>query len=396
MALPYQGLISAIFKDYRRQRFSVHQEGLVYQCPLNFRKKHNLATQEINKRFLKWHEFSFPHILHVGVTTYCNLSCPGCPTGTTALGRPKKHLQFDTFTRAVDGLRNSLIFMLFWDWGEPLLHPRISDMIQYAKRSDIKTVISTNGTIGNSTHKIEQLVASQPDVITVCVDGANQETYERYRVGGKLDAVIATLERLAEAKRKLRVKYPVVDFRVLSTKYTVRQLPALLEMAERTGSNLLSLKTLRPHNYHGCDIDEEFVPTDLDLARYQYLNGRVEPEDRIYDEGPLMCGKPVYAPTLNSDGMLTFCSYASKPEEFYGDVSQDGFRKVWKSRKSREKRSFFLKKEGTYSCTNCYFRSAHKPTIVATIPLTAFPSDISLQNPLNKKDFLRLYSARPA
>jgi MoaA/NifB/PqqE/SkfB family radical SAM enzyme len=93
-----------------------------------------LALQHINRPLLKYFESSYPHILNVWVTTCCNLCCPACSTGKASLGRPREHLNFDFYRRTVDTLRDHLLFMLFWDWGEPLLHPRLPEMIAHAKK----------------------------------------------------------------------------------------------------------------------------------------------------------------------------------------------------------------------------------------------------------------------
>ena len=130
--------------------FPIRQEGVLYHCPLDFRKRHNLALQQLGRRYPDRVGRSLPHILHVGVTTLCNLRCPACPTGTKALGRPAEHLDFDLYARTVDELRGALLFTLFWDWGEPLMHPRLADMIAHAAKSGIRTVVSTSGTINNS------------------------------------------------------------------------------------------------------------------------------------------------------------------------------------------------------------------------------------------------------
>lgn len=143
----------------RQKFFPIEQEGIRFHCPLTLAKRHNLALQQINKRHLQHREVSLPHILHVGVTSVCNLRCPACPSGTKTLGRPSGHLEFEVYKRTLGRLRDSLLFMLFWDWGEPLLHPRISDMLTEAKRSKIKTVISTHGSLQFKQETIERLVA---------------------------------------------------------------------------------------------------------------------------------------------------------------------------------------------------------------------------------------------
>lgn len=377
------------FNELRRQdAYPIQQEGILYHCPLTLRKRHNLALQQINRRVLPHREIALPHILHVGVTTLCNLRCPGCPTGTKSLGRKGKHLDFNTYCKVIDDLRSTLMFTLFWDWGEPLMHKQLAEMIAHAKKTQIKTVISTNGTIGNSEERIEQLVAAQPDVVIVCVDGATQESFSTYRVGGELQEALNTLKRLVAAKERQGVRYPLVEFRSLATKYTEREMPQLLAMAEEVGADVFSVKTLRPYDYRGHDIDNELAPLSDDLARYAYDGDRDSATRDKSKNGPLTCGKPLYAPTLNSDGDVVFCSYARGEDEKFGSVKDESFRRLWQSRASSEKRLAFLQQEGTEACRTCYFRTERKPTVIHTVPLRTLPSDLSLLESRSKEAFL--------
>ena len=111
--------LSGYRREHRRLRRMSHlpilQEGVYYHCPLDLRKRHNLALQRVEGRGRLRFDFSFPHILHVGVTTYCNLRCPACPTGTRALGRPRQHLEYHVFARRVDELRPG------WEWSASTL-----------------------------------------------------------------------------------------------------------------------------------------------------------------------------------------------------------------------------------------------------------------------------------
>ena len=370
------------------QSLPLVQEGVLFHCPLTPRKRRNLALQHINKPLLHRIEVALPHIVHVGVTTHCNLQCAACPTGTKALGRPGEHLEFGVFKRVVEELRQTLMFMLFWDWGEPLMHPRIHDMLKLARQSSIRTVISTNGTVANSEKQIVRLVDSQPDLIIVCVDGATQFSYEKYRVKGKLSKVMTTLDRLVSARERMGLEYPVIEFRSLATKYNEGEMSELLRMAEESGADFFSVKTLRPYDYRGRDVDNELAPLSPELARYAYEDAKPDAQGRVYKVGPLRCGKPMYAPTLNSDGNLAFCSYAGYEDEHFGDVTDHGFKKVWRSRSAREKRIHFLKKEGTRSCETCYFRTDNDPTVIYTIPLRLLPEGLSLVRSDTKESFL--------
>jgi radical SAM protein with 4Fe4S-binding SPASM domain len=369
------------------ERFAVPQEALFYRCRLTASRRRNLALQLLDHPSLRYRVPALPHILHVGVTTFCNLSCPACPTGTGALGRPRQHLDFDIYRRAIDELGEVLMLVPFWDWGEPLLHPRLAEMVEYAGRSGIMTVISTNGSLA-AKERIESLVAAAPNVVIVCVDGADQETYERYRVGGRLNKVLETARSLVEIRDRMHSPYPVVEFRTLATRDTERQLPELLGMAENCGADLFSVKSLRPYNYRGANIDSEFVPLARELSRYTYAD-QPAPEQRLALAGPLTCAKPHRSPTLNSDGDLVFCSYAVHPWERLGNIRDNGFRRVWKSTPARENRLRFSAMGGSESCVECYFRTDHKPTVIHQVPLRPLPPDVMPQSPETREEFLQ-------
>jgi len=365
------------------------QEGVVYHCSLNDAKRRNLARQAINKTFLRWKEIARPHIIHVGVTTCCNLSCPACALGTGDLGRPLMHLDYSIFCRMVDELRDSLLFMLFWDWGEPFLHPRLWDMIEYVNKSQIMSVTSTNLSMNLDDRSIEKIVTCGLNHLIVCIEGATQEVHESYRRGSQLDIVLDNFRRIVAAKDRFSSHYPMIEIRTLATRQNETQLSQLLDLASDYGAQMYSVKTFRPFDYRGHNLDQQVVPTNKLLARYEYKNDVPNADGRIQEKMVFNCGKPFYAPTLNSDGNLAFCSYVDQPEEIFGDI-REGFSNVWEQRSSRLKRLNFGKMEGTYTCKKCYFRNFHKPTVRCTIPLDSFPPALTLEKRMTKEEFLEL------
>lgn len=374
-----------------RDRYPVRQEGLVYHCPLTSSKRRNLALQMFDRKLPGHWQPALPHILHIGVTTMCNLRCPACPTGTEALGRPGEHLDFDVYRRTVDELQGALLFLLFWDWGEPLMHPRLPDMIEHAVRGGMMTVVSTNGNVANSERQIERLVRAGPRVAIVCVDGADQATYEKYRTGGNLTKALDTVRRLRRTKDRQGSPYPFIEFRSLALRDNEHQMGDLLRMADDCGADLFSVKSLRPYDYRGTNVDENLVPLDAGLSRYSYRRSeRREAEERtdFVRPGPLRCAKPHYSPTLNSDGTLAFCSYAVNRLERFGDLTNDGFLAVWRSSFAREIRLRFEREGGSECCTTCYFRTDHKPTILHQVPLRTPPPDITVLWPKTRREFL--------
>ena len=103
---------------------------------------------------LKWnlaprfhHVLDFPDHVDIEATNACQLKCPMCFTRVT--GPPKGFIDFDLFTRLTDEMAARGAFSLRLSWrGEALLHPRIVDMVAYAKQKGLGSVsFLTNGAL---------------------------------------------------------------------------------------------------------------------------------------------------------------------------------------------------------------------------------------------------------
>ena len=79
------------------------------------------------------HAPTFPDRVYVESTNVCNLDCIMCPTGLHIDTRPKGYMEWDLYTAIIDEIAPLVEAVVLHSWGEPLLHKRIIEMIQYAK-----------------------------------------------------------------------------------------------------------------------------------------------------------------------------------------------------------------------------------------------------------------------
>ncbi len=117
---------------------------------------------------LGWHRSFRLVSVNLEVTNACNLYCQMCPVNN-GMQRPKGMMEMDLFKSVIDQLPD-LEFVLAFQWGEPMLHPRLFDMIRYASEQGIRTMITSNGTF-LTDENIEQILTSGLDRITFSVDG---------------------------------------------------------------------------------------------------------------------------------------------------------------------------------------------------------------------------------
>ena len=158
----------------------------------------------------------FPSQIVVDATEICNLACIHCPH---PLFKKSEHyggrsLDPELPMKMVDEVRqhgqNITQYIRFSGNGEPLIHPHIYAMIEYAVRnSGVTVTLTTNGTLLNEK-RIEQLLATGVDVVDISIDAFTPETYAKIRVKGDLNVTRANVLRLLQMAKQHPARTKVV------------------------------------------------------------------------------------------------------------------------------------------------------------------------------------------
>lgn len=106
-------------------------------------------------------------VYQVEVTNYCNASCSYCPH--RIMLREKGYVSMKTVDKVVAYMESiGQRYIALHHMGEPLLHPRIGEIIWKFSKAGIGTEFSTNGLL--LAKKGEEILASKPDLIRIAVD----------------------------------------------------------------------------------------------------------------------------------------------------------------------------------------------------------------------------------
>jgi len=166
-------------------------------------------------RFLR-----FPTMFYIEPTNDCNLNCVMC-----ARNKSKKevgYMSFDLFRDVVDQLSGRNIVQLSLHLtGEPLLHPRIAEMVSYAKSVGLQNVrFATNATL-LSEDMASNLIESGLDSITISMDTSSGKLYCPAR---KYEELLTNLDqnilRLIELRNQRGLKSPKVRVQIINMKST--------------------------------------------------------------------------------------------------------------------------------------------------------------------------------
>ncbi len=166
----------------------------------------------------------------------CNLRCVMCLIRFRRDGPPfgsSAFMRMGLFTQLVDQFPAAASLHL-QGLGEPLLHPRIFEMVAYAVRRGMSVTTNSNLLLLDR-ERAEACVRSGLAWIRVSIDGASAETYEAIRSGARLGVVLEHVRLLQRAKERLASDLPRVFLVMVAMNRNIRELPAIIRLAHDYG-----------------------------------------------------------------------------------------------------------------------------------------------------------------
>lgn len=173
---------------------------------------------------------------YIDVISSCNLRCPSCPIGNWPKGlwtEGKGLMEPDLLNRIIrKALSECFVgWVDLYAYSEPLLHPRLPELIRVVKSYRLRCGVSTSL---NVLREPEALLEAGPDDIAISVSGFYQHNYGITHAGGDIEVVKHNMIVLADAKRRLGGKTEItVHFHKYLT--NAEDLPLMKHFAESLG-----------------------------------------------------------------------------------------------------------------------------------------------------------------
>lgn len=298
----------------------------------------------IIKKPVQW---GYPASISFEPTTSCNLRCPECPSGLRAFTRPKGMLENQFFKDSIIQLKNQLHYLTFYFQGEPYLNPSFLDMVKFAHDNNIYTATSTNAHY--LTPEIsKKTVESGLDRLIISIDGTTQETYQSYRVGGKLEKVLEGARNIIAAKKEMNSSKPFIIFQFLVVKPNEHQIDDVLKLGKDMGVDEVRLKTAQVYEYENGN---ELIPSIDKYSRYyQKKDGTWGVKNRMINS----CWRMWQGCVLTWDGGVVPCCFDKDATHQLGQLSEQDFKSIWKGQKYKGFRQAILKSRSEIDiCKNC-------------------------------------------
>lgn len=161
---------------------------------------------------------SFPTYVMFDVTNLCNARCIHCPQSLRGVDgslpaflAEREHQSLETFRRVIDECaEHDVRFVRITADGEPLVHPELFTMLEYARDRGVGPVgLTTNGSL-LTEERAERLLASGVSLVDFSLDAASEETFRRVRVGLDWKRTVRNVERFLALRDRHGARVRVV------------------------------------------------------------------------------------------------------------------------------------------------------------------------------------------
>jgi len=296
---------------------------------------------------------SVPFIINVDPADTCNFQCKFCPTGDRALmkktpGRNHGIMDFELYKKIIDDIcefeKPIKVLRLYKD-GEPLLNPRMAEMIRYAKEKRCAERIDTTTNAVLLNHKKNnELIAAGLNRINISIEGINAQQYWEFsKCKVDFEKLVDNIRHLYENKKQCEIIVKI-NGDILSEDDKKKFYEIFGDIAD--GVYIEHIMACWP----------EFKLKGVEVNREYGIYGQKIKE-------VVVCPYVFYSFSINSDGSASICFLDWSRKLIIGDAKTQKVKDIWNGEELKEYQKMFLmkKRKAHPVCGNCGQMSHGQP-----------------------------------
>lgn len=264
-----------------------------------------------------------PRIFKLNITNICNYDCLMCPYGK--ITKPKGYMNEWLFTKIVDRDLVRGQYVELFNFGEPFLHPKLIECCGILRDKNIKTLISTNASVGHND--LRGVLSNDNVSMLLCLESLDENVYKTI-TGGRLQDVL----KFIDVARDYRLNGNQVTILVVESIYNRGHTEAVREKYRDFPV------VQRLSDSFGGSVDEDIV----------FEGAYDKPVKRV------PCIFPFVNCVVDWDGEVGFCCYDYDVGRPYGNLNDNSLKELWDGPvwTNLRKRHLSLDLGGTI-CENC-------------------------------------------
>jgi len=255
-----------------------------------------------------------PTIQQIEPTNACMMDCIMCPRRN--MKRKVKLMDLNLFKKIIDQCRwNDEIWL--HHFGDPLMHPKLDEMIFYVSKKGIKPKMSVNPNL-LSKEKSRKLIKSGLHTIMISLDGVDDKTYRYFRgKNANYKKAIENINNLLAAKKELNSELYIV-LSMIRMKANKKDAENFKKIWSKKGVNEVSIK--------------QFVTWDGSDKKI-LEQGDKDTLSRKHKKEKKYCSEPWMKFSVTVDGKVVPCCYDYDEKFVLGDASKKTLKEIWNSNK---------------------------------------------------------------
>jgi radical SAM protein with 4Fe4S-binding SPASM domain len=317
-------------------------------------------------RFTNFKKINYlPVTMDIEPTTGCNFRCTMCQVSSPNF--ESKNMDLETFKKII--LQNKqLIKIKLQGMGEPLVNKYIYEMISFAKNHGVATEIICNGSM-LSKKNIDYLLNNKLAKLTISIDGATKEVFEKIRVKSNFNEVISNSKNFYNSIKNKLIR---PEFSAWSTiqRDNFDQIEEIASLAKEVGFDNLTYQLFltgwgkeeweKVNNEKNINYKDQKIKSIFDnvIKKYSDKNFKIG----VFEENLLnfnkKCSWPWNSAYLSAKGNVVPCCIVGDPLVVnMGNINDKSFIDIWKSEEYQKLRNNISNNRLDDFCKNCYFET---------------------------------------
>lgn len=276
-----------------------------------------------------------PHVHQIEPTNHCPYTCIMCPR-SHKMTRELGFMDMGLYQKIIDEVATysepvrSMEIELF-HFGESLLHPKMSEMVSYGSKYNLKMVLSINAP-HLTFDKTDELLTAKAHKIILSLDGYDAASYRAIR--GKV-------ADFGKAQENIDYLLKQHSIRKSNTKIVVRMI------------------MLKENMEHGDEFRKKWQARGVTVELREFFPWTENDLENLgdYDRYPpyMPCPFPWQYVVVQWDGSVVPCCRDYNSENIMGNVSEKTIRELWNDEKYKSFRKDHAcdNLEGNRICTEC-------------------------------------------
>jgi len=228
----------------------------------------------------------YPPCVQIEPTSICNYRCVMCFQKDKTFSKKTLghmgNMSLDLFKKIIDELDGNVEAITLASRGEPMLNPKIIEMLEYCGEKFLALKMNTNGSMFNEKN-IHQILSTGLNTIVFSVDSADKENYEKIRVNGNFEKVFSNIKLFNEIKKKHYSDSNLI-IRLSGVKINSNQDIKVMQNQWKEFADILAFTNYMPwQSSYENDTNEISSPcSELWRRMFVWWDGKVNPCDFDY------------------------------------------------------------------------------------------------------------------